>query len=222
DSKNFFGTFVPPFAVFNDYDFIESLPDREKRSGIAEAVKVALIRDGVFFNWLETALDDLARFEPKAMAYMIRRCAELHMRQIGQGGDPFEFGTARPLDFGHWAAHRLEMLTEFSVRHGEAVAIGIALDTEYAVLAGLLPAEDNERVRAVLLGLGFSLWHPMLEQERDGQNVLLDGLREFREHLGGELTITLIEALGVGLEVHEIDAEKMIQAVANLKSRAGA
>ncbi|HWJ87771.1 MAG TPA: 3-dehydroquinate synthase [Pelagibacterium sp.] len=222
DSKNFFGTFVPPFAVFNDYDFIESLPDREKRSGIAEAVKVALIRDGEFFNWLETALDDLARFEPKAMAYMIRRCAELHMRQIGQGGDPFEFGTARPLDFGHWAAHRLEMLTEFSVRHGEAVAIGIALDTEYAVLAGLLPAEDNERVRAVLLGLGFSLWHPMLEQERDGQNVLLDGLREFREHLGGELTITLIEALGVGLEVHEINAEKMIQAVANLKSRAGA
>jgi 3-dehydroquinate synthase len=153
---------------------------------------------------------------------MIQRCAELHMRQIGQGGDPFETGTARPLDFGHWAAHRLELLTGFSVRHGEAVAIGIALDAEYAVLAGLLPSEANERVRNVLLGLGFSLWHPMLEKQESGQSLLLEGLREFREHLGGELTITLIEALGTGLEVHEIDAEKMVQAIANLKTRAGA
>jgi 3-dehydroquinate synthase len=221
-SKNFFGTFAPPFAVFNDYDFIESLPEREKRSGIAEAVKVALIRDAVFFEWLEDSVGDLARFDAQAMAYMIQRCAELHMRQIGQGGDPFETGTARPLDFGHWAAHRLELLTGFSVRHGEAVAIGIALDAEYAVLAGLLPSEANERVRNVLLGLGFSLWHPMLEKQESGQSLLLEGLREFREHLGGELTITLIEALGTGLEVHEIDAEKMVQAIANLKTRAGA
>lgn len=220
-SKNFFGTFAPPFAVFNDYDFIDSLPEREKRSGIAEAVKVALIRDGVFFDWLETSLADLSRFDPQAMAYMIRRCAELHMRQIGQGGDPFETGAARPLDFGHWAAHRLELLTGFSLRHGEAVAIGIALDTEYAVLAGLVTPQDNERVRAILLGLGFSLWHPMLEGRDGERNQLLDGLRDFQEHLGGELTITLIEAIGTGVEVHEIDAEKMLTAITNLKSRAG-
>lgn len=222
DNKNFFGTFVPPFAVLNDYDFIESLPDREKRSGIAEAVKVALIRDRAFFEWLERSVADLARFEYEAMSYMIRRCAELHMRQIGQGGDPFESGTARPLDFGHWAAHRLELLTEFSVRHGEAVAIGIALDTEYAALVGLISREDNERVRRVLAGLGFSLWHPMLQARSGDEYALLRGLRDFREHLGGELTITLIEALGIGLEVHEIDEARMLQAVATLKQKAGA
>src|SRR5690606_29036842 len=77
DSKNFFGTFVPPFAVLNDYDFIESLPEREKRSGIAEAVKVALIRDRVFFEWLEASVGERARFDAQAMAYMIQRCAEL-------------------------------------------------------------------------------------------------------------------------------------------------
>lgn len=220
DSKNFYGTFVPPFAVLNDYDFIESLPDREKRSGIAEAVKVALIRDRAFFEWLETSVRDLARFDAEAMAYMIRRCAELHMRQIGQGGDPFEAGTARPLDFGHWAAHRLELLAGFSIRHGEAVAIGIALDTEYAVLAGLLAPEDGERVRNVLLGLGFSLWHPMLEARDGDDHALMRGLRDFQEHLGGELTITLIEAIGIGLEVHEIEAAKMLVAIANLKAQA--
>ena len=93
-SKNFVGTFAPPFAVLNDYDFIERLPVRDKIAGMAEAVKVALIRDGAFFEWLERHADDLATFEQTAMRTMIRRCAELHMRQIGHGGDLFE--TERP------------------------------------------------------------------------------------------------------------------------------
>jgi 3-dehydroquinate synthase len=219
DSKNFYGTFAPPFAVLNDLDFVEALPVRDKRSGIAEAVKVALIRDSRFFAWLEQNVGALAAFERDAMAYMIRRCAELHMRQIGQGGDPFESGTARPLDFGHWAAHRLELLTKFAVRHGEAVAIGIALDTEYSVLAGLLDAEDGARVQRVLSGLGFELWHPALETlEADGY-ALMRGLRDFREHLGGELTVTLLNGVGIGLEVHEIDETLMLKALSHLKER---
>lgn len=219
DSKNFYGTFAPPFAVLNDLDFVEALPVRDKRSGIAEAVKVALIRDSRFFAWLEQNVGALAAFERDAMAYMIRRCAELHMRQIGQGGDPFESGTARPLDFGHWAAHRLELLTKFAVRHGEAVAIGIALDTEYSVLAGLLDAEDGARVQRVLSGLGFDLWHPALETlEADGY-ALMRGLRDFREHLGGELTVTLLNGVGIGLEVHEIDETLMLKALSHLKER---
>ena len=222
ESKNFFGTFAPPFAVINDYDFIESLPSREKRSGIAEAVKVALIRDKAFFDWLEASAADLARFDADAMIYMIQRCAELHMHQIGKGGDPFERGTARPLDFGHWAAHRLELLTDFSLRHGEAVAVGIALDAEYSVLAGLLDANSNERIRTVLLDLGFSLWHPMLEAQSEGSSLLMQGLRDFQEHLGGELTITLLDSLGVGVEVHEIDSALMLTAIEKLKARAGA
>ena len=131
-SKNFIGTFAPPFAVLNDLDFIADLPAREKTAGMAEAVKVALIRDAVFFNWLERHVDALTLFEPGVMATMIRRCAELHMHQIAHAGDPFECGSARPLDFGHWAAHKIESLTRNHVRHGEAVAIGIALDTRYS------------------------------------------------------------------------------------------
>ncbi|MGI9504312.1 MAG: 3-dehydroquinate synthase, partial [Geminicoccaceae bacterium] len=88
--KNFIGSFAPPFAVLNDLDMIDDLPPREKIAGMAEAVKVALIRDGAFFTWLERRADDLVTFAPDAMAYMIRRCAELHMHQIGHGGDPFE------------------------------------------------------------------------------------------------------------------------------------
>lgn len=218
--KNFIGTFAPPFAVLNDQDLIDDLPPREKIAGMAEAVKVALIRDADFFAWLEHRADDLVTFASDAMAYMIRRCAELHMHQIGHGGDPFETGSARPLDFGHWSAHKLESLTHHHLRHGEAVAIGIALDARYSVLAGLLGEGEEIRICSLLEHLGFRLWHPALETTaNDGTVAVLKGLRDFQEHLGGELTVTLLDGIGVGVEVHEIDEAKMLEAIGWLKSR---
>jgi len=220
--KNFVGTFAPPFAVLNDLRFILTLPERDKVAGMAEAVKVALIRDAELFRWIERHMDDLATFEPQAMAHLIRRCAELHMRQIGHGGDPFETGSARPLDYGHWSAHKLESLTRHHLRHGEAVAIGMALDARYSVLAGLLAHGEEERLCALLEYLGFALWHPALAQtSASGQWTLLEGLDEFREHLGGELTITLLAGIGTGVEVHEMDTARVREAMLWLKARAG-
>ncbi len=218
--KNYIGTFAPPFAVLNDYDYIRGLPERDKIAGMAEAVKVALIRDTGFYHWLEKHADDLAVFREPEMRYMIKRCAELHMQQIARGGDPFESGSARPLDYGHWAAHKLEILTRYHVRHGEAVAIGLALDTHYSVLNGLLPQGDDLKVCYLLEHLGFKLWHSGLEiKTPDGELEILRGLREFREHLGGELTITLLQSLGQGIEVHSMDADLVRQSIAWLKQR---
>ena len=220
--KNFCGTFAPPFAVLNDIELLTPLAERDKVAGMAEAVKVALIRDGEFFAWLERAADDLITFRRPALAEMIRRCAGLHMRQIAHGGDPFETGSARPLDYGHWSAHKLESLTRHHVRHGEAVAIGIALDARYSVLAGLLAEGQDERICALLEHLGLRLWHPALEARRpDGSLTIFEGLREFREHLGGELTVTLLEGIGRGVEVHEIDEARMLAAMRWLKERDG-
>jgi 3-dehydroquinate synthase len=221
ETKNFAGAFAPPFAVLNDIEFVECLPQRDKISGMAEAIKVALIRDAAFFTWLERNADPLVLFERPAVAYMIRRCAELHMHQIAHGGDPFEFGSVRPLDFGHWSAHKIESLTKYHVRHGEAVAIGIALDSRYSVLAGHLEPGHDERIAATLEHLGFCLWHPVLDKRSaDGQLVVLKGLEEFREHLGGELTLTLLSDIGVGVEVHAMDDALVEQSIAWLKARA--
>jgi 3-dehydroquinate synthase len=204
--KNLVGTFAPPFAIINDGAFVDHLAPREKRDGMAEAVKVALIRDRTFFEWIEANADALAGFHPNTLDRLIERSAKLHMRQIAEGGDPFETGSARPLDYGHWSAHRLESLTGHAVSHGEAVAIGVALDTRYSVLAGLLPEGEDERVHALLTTLGFTLWSETLaRREADGQLAILRGLREFQEHLGGELTVTLIDAVGHGVEVHRMD-----------------
>jgi 3-dehydroquinate synthase len=218
--KNLLGSFAPPFAVLNDSVFLRTLHPRDKIAGIAEAVKVALIRDRVFFEWLEASAGALRDCEPAAMARMIRRCAELHMRQIAHGGDPFETGSARPLDYGHWSAHKLEALTNHELRHGEAVAIGLALDARYSVQVGMLPAGGEERVHALLKRLGFHLWHPALEsRDSDGHWLLLRGLEEFREHLGGQLTITLLRDLGVGEEVHHMDFGEILHALTWLRRR---
>ena len=219
--KNLLGTFAPPFAVVNDSAFLDKLPARDKRAGIAEAVKVALIRDAGFFTWLETEADALARFLPNALDMLVRRCAMLHMHQIAHGGDPFEMGSARPLDYGHWAAHKLEMLTRNALRHGEAVAIGIALDARYSVLAGLLPEGEELRIAALLERLGFRLWDDTLNlRDETGTRRVIVGLKDFQEHLGGELTITLLAEIGRGVEVHAMDQALIEQSIQWLRTRA--
>jgi 3-dehydroquinate synthase len=218
--KNLLGSFAPPFAVLNDADFLRTLHPRDKIAGIAEAVKVSLIRDALFFEWLEGNAEALRECAPGAMARMIRRCAELHMRQIAHGGDPFESGSARPLDYGHWSAHKLEGLTAHELRHGEAVAIGLALDTRYSVQIGMLAAGGEDRVYKLLKHLGFYLWHPAMEtRDEQGRLILLRGIEEFREHLGGELTITLLRDIGRGEEVHAMDNNEILHAMAWLRRK---
>jgi 3-dehydroquinate synthase len=218
--KNFIGTFAPPFAVINDFQLLASLSPRDKRAGYIEAVKVALIRDKEFFESIERDAVRLSEFEPAAMQQLIYRCAELHVNHIATAGDPFEFGSARPLDFGHWSAHKLEQLSEYKIRHGEAVAIGLALDTIYSQKIGLLDEASAERVLRLLDTLGFELYaNELLHADSEGSLLVLSGLEEFREHLGGELTITLLKAIGTGIEVHEVRLPKIIETIHELQGR---
>jgi len=214
--KNFIGTFVPPFAVVNDFDFLETLEPRDRLAGVIEVVKVALLKDAAFF-------EDLAAHAPNivsdnaALHRAIRRSAELHLQHICGNGDPFELGSARPLDFGHWAAHKLESMTEHRLRHGEAVAIGMALDIAYAVRQGFLARHVADRIISVLETMGFQLWDDALEQrDADGTPALIRGLREFREHLGGDLHITLLRDIGQGFEVTSMHEPAILAAIQDL------
>jgi len=201
--KNFLGTFVPPVAVFNDEAFLKTLSSRDWRSGISEAIKVGLIKDASFFYWIENNAEKLVAHDMETMNYLIRRCAQLHLEHIASG-DPFELGSSRPLDFGHWSAHKLEQLSGFQILHGEAVAMGIAMDSLYSSLTGRLSSQKAERIIQLLINLGFEISNPLLEVNNENSQIL-QGLHEFREHLGGRLTIMLLRDIGVGEEVHEID-----------------
>ncbi|ADI14989.1 3-dehydroquinate synthase [Truepera radiovictrix] len=213
--KNFLGTFAPPYAVLCDLDVLTTLEQRDWVGGLAEAVKVALLKDARFFDFLEAHAAALRDRDAEAMAWAIYRCAELHLEHIATAGDPFEFGSSRPLDFGHWAAHKLEAVTDYRLRHGEAVAIGIALDATYAHLSGRLPRGDWQRILALFDALGLATYTPELET-----GALLTGLEEFREHLGGRLTIMLLDSIGRGVEVHDMDHATIRRAAQLLGARA--
>ena len=220
--KNFIGTFAPPHAVINDFNLLATLTPNDKRAGYVEAVKVACIRDKNFFEEIERDAEKLAAFDATAVKRLIHRCAELHLNHISSGGDPFETGSARPLDFGHWAAHKLEQISDFQIHHGEAVAIGMALDVIYSRLTGLLDAKSADRIIQLLRQLGFKIFADrLLGKDSTGGWQILAGLEEFREHLGGELTITLLKEIGRGVEVHEMDSRKIMEAIHELRQIRG-
>lgn len=215
--KNFLGSFAPPYAVINDIALLRSLPPRELRAGMAEAVKVALIRDAAFFDWLCSNVTALSNFDESALAHLVRRGAELHLDHIEGGGDPFEHGSARPLDFGHWAAHKMEGLSQHELRHGEAVAIGIALDSVYSMASGWLGPKDAVRILQLLTGLGLPIDHSVLHaKSADGRLRIAEGLDEFREHLGGELSVTFLHGVGHGVTHNEVDLELVSKCVVEL------
>jgi 3-dehydroquinate synthase len=218
--KNYLGTFAPPFAVINDSTFLTTLSDRDWRAGVSEAIKAALIKDRSFFDFLEQHAASLRKRDSSAMEQVIRRCAALHLTHIATGGDPFELGSSRPLDFGHWSAHKLEQLTHHRLGHGEAVAVGIALDTTYSYLAGYLPEDDWRRTISLLPAMGLSVYVPELEHDlhvEDAPSSVLRGLDEFREHLGGALTILMLRSIGAPFDVHEIRRDVMIRSIGVLR-----
>jgi 3-dehydroquinate synthase len=215
--KNWIGSFAVPFAVVNDFAFLQSLDPITRRAGLIEAVKVAMVKDREFFEWIEARLEGLAVLDAQLLEACVERSAMLHARHIAEGGDAFESGSSRPLDFGHWAAHKLESMTGGELSHAPAVAIGLALDVLYSVEAGLASPPLAERALQLISGLGLQTFHPAMDwRDERGHRVVLGGLEEFREHLGGRLTVLMLKDIGCGENVHELNVEILDRCIARL------
>ncbi|MCA9036264.1 MAG: 3-dehydroquinate synthase, partial [Planctomycetaceae bacterium] len=215
--KNWIGTFAVPWAVINDRRLLQTLSDRDFRCGFSEAVKVSLLKDADFFQRICRDARAIAARGAECWP-VIADSAKWHLRHITAGGDPFEMLEARPLDFGHWSAHKLETMTEFELRHGEAVAIGVAVDTVYSGLRHGLPSDSVERVLQCLSDLRLLFRHPAMSRTDE----LFAGLEEFRQHLGGRLTLTMLQELGRPIDVHEVDRTAMRQAIQTVADRVSA
>lgn len=216
NQKNYLGTFNVPWAVLNDETLLATLPQREWRAGFSETAKVALLKDAVLFERLERHADAVAQRDLDETVPLLRRTAELHVEHIASAGDPFELGSARPLDFGHWAAHKLETISRFTLGHGEAVAVGLALDVTYAECCELLAPTVAERVRQCLRRMGFALHHPAVRDV----DTLLAGVEEFRAHLGGRLALPMIADVARPVQVHELDRAVLCRAIDRLEQQA--
>ena len=214
--KNWVGTFAVPWAVVNDATLLSTLGDRDFRCGFAEAVKVSLLKDPASFDRLCEDAPRIRRRDAAAAERVIRSSAYWHLTHITAGGDPFETREARPLDFGHWSAHRLEAMTGFTIRHGEAVAVGLAIDAAYSRAAVGLPPAAERRIARCLADLGLPTTHPALADA----GALMAGLEEFRQHLGGRLTVTMLRDVGQPLDVHDVDEATMRRAIESVRDAA--
>ncbi|MFU8847497.1 MAG: 3-dehydroquinate synthase [Opitutales bacterium] len=217
--KNFIGTFTPPAAVINDVDFLKTLPEPRLIDGYIEAIKVALIKDRRFFEAIETQTEAILQRDFSAISQVLEASARHHVLHIARNGDPFELSSSRPLDFGHWSAHKLEVLSDYQLSHGEAVAIGIALDSVYSQRKGYLSPSELDRILQLIQRFGFRIYHERLSQcSSGGEYEILLGLEEFREHMGGGLTIPLLHAIGEQFEVHEMDTKVLLESIEYLCS----
>ena len=217
--KNYAGTFAPPFGVLIDFDFLTTLDDRYWSGGIAEAFKVAIIKDAEFFDYLCKNASALKNRDEQVMEQVVRRSAIIHLDHIKNNGDPFECGTARPLDFGHWSAHKLEVMSGYELGHGHAVAIGIALDSYYAWKTDHISEEEFVKITTAFIETGLPIWSSLLErQTSNGKSEILCGLDDFQEHLGGELHITMPSPIGSKIEITKMDKNIITDAITHLKN----
>jgi 3-dehydroquinate synthase len=210
NKKNLLGCFMPPSSIINDFSFIEKLPDREFFSALSECLKVSLIKDKAFFNDIESSVNLLNNRDSNTYERIIKHSAMIHLNHIVSSNDPFEQTNSRPLDFGHWLAHYIESKTNYLINHGEAVAIGIILDSYYSMNINLLSIDDFDRIKTTFIKLDIIPRNTSFIND-----IIIDdlssALSEFAEHIGGELTITLPSSIGESIDVNYIDIEQYMK-----------
>lgn len=187
--KNLIGAFYQPDVVLIDTQTLSSLPDREFRAGMYEAMKYGLISDAAFFEWMENSLDPVMARESQALERLISRCCEIKAEVTRL--DEKESDLRRILNFGHTLGHALEAATEYHrFLHGEAVAYGTLAATHLSLREGLLSPDEAARIARLTLRIGKppsaadvafgALAEAMLrdKKRRDDQTVfvLLDGI----------------------------------------------
>jgi 3-dehydroquinate synthase len=214
--KNALGAFGVPHAVLCCRRLLGSLPAEHWIGGFSEAVKISLLKDPGLLDRIERDAKRIIDRDMTASWPIVRRSAELHRGHIVQAGDPFELGSGRPLDHGHWVAHRLESLTAWALPHGQAVAVGLAVDACVACEMGWLATHKRDRIIGTLRSLGLPVFHAMLlPVER-----LLAGLAQFRQHLGGQLAVPLLRDMGHAQDASDIPSEAVGAAVGWLAQHA--
>ncbi|HEY7613363.1 MAG TPA: 3-dehydroquinate synthase [Gemmatimonadales bacterium] len=188
--KNLIGAFHPPVAVLADPLVLATLPDREYRAGLAEAVKHGLIADRDYFAWMEGSADALVARDPGALQQLVRRSVEIKAEVVGE--DEREAGRRAILNAGHTVAHALEQATEYRLPHGEAVGLGLVAEAALATALGLATPEPSARLAALLQRLGL----PTRVGETVGQERILAAMASDKKNRAGGIRFALPRAVG--------------------------
>jgi len=205
--KNMIGAFHQPVAVISDVATLETLPDRELRSGIAEVIKHGFALDASFVTWLEANIERLLHRDAAALAHAVRRSCELKAKIVA--ADEREAGERALLNFGHTFGHAIEAATGFgSWLHGEAVAAGMVMAAELSALMGHLKKADVSRVRNLVQRAGLPVGGPALAPEALMERMALD-----KKAARGKTRFVVLEEIGRARLTADVDSAAVRSAI---------
>jgi 3-dehydroquinate synthase len=190
EGKNLIGAFHPPVAVLADPLALATLPDREYRAGLAEAVKHGLIADREYFAWIEGSVAALRARDPAALQHLVQRSVEIKAEVVGE--DEREAGRRAILNAGHTVAHALERATDFRLPHGEAVGLGLVAEAALATGLGLASPEAGARLAALLERLGL----PTRVGEPLGEERIIEAMGSDKKNRAGGVRFALPRGVG--------------------------
>jgi len=208
--KNMIGAFHQPRLVLADMGTLETLPERELRSGLAEVIKHGLVRDATFFEWLEASLDRLLTRDSDALEHAVVRSIEIKAEIVGR--DERESGLRALLNLGHTFGHAIETGLGYGAwLHGEAVAAGMAMAADLSRQLGYLSEADTARIRSLLQRAGLPTAAKGITPERMQQLMRVD-----KKSRGGRIHLVLLERLGAALLRTDVPADAIEHTLSRL------
>lgn len=203
---------APPIAVICDFDFLRTLSRRDTISGFSAGFEAALHRDASLFSWLRVSAMALADGDRGAIQELVRRCATPHVEHVADG-----FSGTR-IELGRFVASALVDIAKRELRHGEALALALAIDSVRSVAAGALDADVLDTILSTMDVVGLPTHHPILDSEAL-RSTLVERVRDARAEAGGAISTTLLEGVGLTVDVDDVDEAAFLQAIDFLRHR---
>ncbi len=191
--KNMIGAFYQPKKVLMDLNVLKTLPREEFLSGMAEVIKYGVIRDADFFDYLEKNREKILQLDPEALAHIIQRSCEIKADVVSR--DEREGGLRAILNFGHTVGHAIETAENYTMRHGEAIAIGMVYASRLSRKAGLCDASMPDRVEQLIRGYGLPAELAALKR-KPSVTELMDTMQVDKKAEGGKVKFVLPKKIG--------------------------
>ena len=207
--KNLIGAFHQPRAVLADLSALATLPAREMRCGYAEVIKYGLLGDPAFFDWLEVNGPRVVAGDPDALMHAVARSVEMKAEIVAE--DEKEAGRRALLNLGHTFGHALEAETGFgdALKHGEAVAIGMAMAFRFSAALDLCSGQDAVRAERAIAAVGLATDARSLPGWPHAADRLIAHMAQDKKAEGGRLTFILARAIGDAVVVKDVEVDRL-------------
>lgn len=225
-AKNIIGSFYQPKAVYTDPEVLQTLSDKDIKNGMIEAIKIAVIKSPVFFKWLEKNIKQLLKKDNTLLYEVVSEAATLKVDIVLK--DPWEIGLRKILNFGHSIGHVLEVEAGYQdLNHGEAVALGMLIETKIARNRGMCSEEFVEKIKRILSFPPSSLSFPRKREsifkliKNLDYSQLWETLALDKKNSQGKVIFILPEAMGKVSLIEDITKKEIIRALEEFKKEWG-